>query len=77
MSTPILQQIEFSASADRMYAVLLDSVQFSLFTGGAPASIDAREGGRLASYVPGAAGEVPGNRASAVKALCFYCLGSH
>lgn len=50
MSGPIVQQISFKASPDRIYMALLDAAQFSEFTGGAPASIDAREGGAFSCF---------------------------
>jgi activator of HSP90 ATPase len=50
MSTPILQQVDFQASAERVYAALLDSAQFCQLTGGAPATIDAREGGAFSCF---------------------------
>jgi uncharacterized protein YndB with AHSA1/START domain len=46
----IHQEITFSASPKRVYEALLDAKQFSHFTGGAPAEIDATAGGAFSCF---------------------------
>jgi activator of HSP90 ATPase len=50
MSTPIHQEIMFSAAPQRVYDVLLDARQFSELTGGAGAAIDAQVGGAFSCF---------------------------
>jgi activator of HSP90 ATPase len=50
MSGPIHQEIVFKASAERIYDALLDSRQFSAFTGGAPAEISRDAGGAFSCF---------------------------
>ncbi len=50
MSASIHQVIQFKASAKRIYEALLDAKQFSQFTGGAPAQIDAAAGGQFSCF---------------------------
>jgi activator of HSP90 ATPase len=50
MSTAIHQEIVFGANPQRVYEALLDSKQFSQLTGGAPAQIDATEGGAFSCF---------------------------
>ncbi len=42
---PIHQEVDFKASPARLYEALLDSKQFSTFSGGLPAEIDRQAGG--------------------------------
>jgi activator of HSP90 ATPase len=66
MSTPIHQEVTIQAGADRVYAALLDSQQFSKVTGGAPASIEAVSGGAFSCFGGAIEGRnielVPGKR---------------
>ena len=50
MSAAIVQEFELQAPADRVYRALIDSKQFSAFTGGAPANIDAKPGGEFSGF---------------------------
>lgn len=50
MSAAIHQEIEFDAPPKRVYQALLDAKQFSQFSGGAPAEIDAKEGGAFSCF---------------------------
>ena len=50
MADAIRQEIVFKASAKRVYDALLDSKQFSEFTGGAPAEISPEPGGALSCF---------------------------
>jgi activator of HSP90 ATPase len=43
------QRVRFEASAPRVYAALMDAAQHAAFTG-APARIDAREGGEFSCH---------------------------
>jgi activator of HSP90 ATPase len=49
MSNAIHQEIEFKTSPQRVYEALLDSKQFSAFTG-APAQIEGKEGGAFSCF---------------------------
>ena len=49
MSDAIHQEIEFRANPQRVYEALLNSNQFSAFTG-APAQIDTNEGGAFSCF---------------------------
>ena len=66
MSTPIHQEVTIPASADRVYAALTESAQFAEVTGGAPAKIDAVEGGAFSCFGGAIEGRnielVPGRR---------------
>jgi activator of HSP90 ATPase len=50
MSGPIHQEIVFKASVKRIYDALLDSRQFSEFTGGALAEISREAGGAFSCF---------------------------
>jgi activator of HSP90 ATPase len=50
MADAIQQEVVFRASPKRVYEVLLDSRQFSEFTGGAPAEISRDAGGALSCF---------------------------
>jgi activator of HSP90 ATPase len=50
MAKPIHQEITFKASAKGVYDALLDSKQFSDFTGGAPARIEREVGGVFSCF---------------------------
>ena len=50
MPGPIHQEIVFKASTKRVYDALLDSKQFSEFTGGAPAEISRDVGGAFSCF---------------------------
>jgi activator of HSP90 ATPase len=50
MSKAIHHEIEFKASPERVYEALLDAKQFSQFSGGAPAEIDAKAGGAFSCF---------------------------
>lgn len=50
MTTRIQLDSVYKVDARRLYEILLDSRQFSAFTGGASADIDAREGGALSLF---------------------------
>jgi len=50
MAQSIHQEITFTASPKRVYDALLDSKQFSDFTGGAPARIDREAGGAFSCF---------------------------
>jgi activator of HSP90 ATPase len=50
MTSRIQLDAVFEADARRLYDILLDSKQFSAFTGGAPAHIDASEGGAFSMF---------------------------
>jgi activator of HSP90 ATPase len=50
MAGAIEQEVVFKASPKRVYDVLLDSKQFSEFTGGAPAQISRDPGGPLSCF---------------------------
>jgi activator of HSP90 ATPase len=50
MSTAIHQEITFKAPPKRVYETLLSGKQFSQLSGGAPAEIDAREGGAFSCF---------------------------
>lgn len=50
MTAAIHQEIDFKANPKRVYEALIDSRQFSQFTGGAPAEIDARAGGAFSCF---------------------------
>jgi activator of HSP90 ATPase len=50
MSDPIHQVVVIKADPRRVYDALLDSRQFSAFTGGAPAEIDPREGASFSCF---------------------------
>ena len=47
--SPIRQTLQFNASPERIYQALLDASEHSSFTG-APAEVDASEGGAFAVY---------------------------
>lgn len=49
MADAIHQEINFSASPSRLYEALLDSKQFSAFTG-APAEIERKSGGEFSCF---------------------------
>ena len=49
MSNPIRQEIEFKTNPQRVYDALLDTKQFSAFTG-APAQIDRQAGGAFSCF---------------------------
>jgi activator of HSP90 ATPase len=50
MPNAIHQEVEFMVPPGRVYEALLDAKQFSQFSGGAPAEIDAREGGTFSCF---------------------------
>ena len=50
MANAIQQEIVFNASPKRVYDALLDSLQFSEFTGGAPAEISCDPGGAFSCF---------------------------
>ena len=50
MTSRIRLDAVFEVDASRLYDILLDSDQFSAFTGGAPAHIDASEGGAFSMF---------------------------
>lgn len=50
MSEPIHQEVELPASPERVYQALTDAAQFSRFTGGAAAEIDAAPGGAFSCF---------------------------
>lgn len=50
MSEPIHHEIIFNANAKRIYGTLLDSKQFSEFTGGLPAEISRDVGGAFSCF---------------------------
>lgn len=50
MTAFIHQEITFNATPRRLYQALLDAKQFSEFTGGAPAQIDAAVGGAFSCF---------------------------
>ena len=49
MSNPIRHEIEFKTNPQRVYDALLDTKQFSAFTG-APAQIDREAGGAFSCF---------------------------
>ncbi len=49
MATSIHQEVEFNTSSKRIYEALLDSKQFSAFSG-APAEIDREAGGAISCF---------------------------
>ena len=50
MPSPIRQEIVINASPDKVYAALTDADKFSGFSGGAPAQIDATDGGEISLF---------------------------
>ena len=50
MTNTIRQEVAFKASPKRIYDTLLDTRQFSEFTGGAPAEIDPKVGGAFSCF---------------------------
>jgi uncharacterized protein YndB with AHSA1/START domain len=50
MADAIKQEVVFKASPKRVYDALLDSKQFSEFSGGAPAEISCDPGGPLSCF---------------------------
>jgi uncharacterized protein YndB with AHSA1/START domain len=46
----IEQQLRFEASPDRVFSALTQGAQFSAFSGGAPAQIDASAGGAFSCF---------------------------
>jgi activator of HSP90 ATPase len=50
MANGIRQEVTFKASPKRVYDALLDSKQFSEFSGGAPAEIDSKAGGAFSCF---------------------------
>ena len=50
MSDAIHQEVVFQASSDRIYKVLIDAVEFSEMTGGAPTEISAEVGGAFSCF---------------------------
>lgn len=62
----IHQEIKIGASPDRVYRALTDARQFSDFSGGAPAAIDAAPGGPFSCFGDRVTGRnielVPGKR---------------
>jgi activator of HSP90 ATPase len=50
MAGAIQQEVIFKASPKRVYDVLLDSKQFSEFSGGAPTEISRDPGGKLSCF---------------------------
>jgi activator of HSP90 ATPase len=50
MTASIRQDVVFKASAKRIYDALMDGAQFSAFTGGAPATIEDKEGGAFSCF---------------------------
>lgn len=50
MAQAIRQEVAIAASASRIYQALLDASQFSAFTGGAAAEIEARPGGAFSAF---------------------------
>ena len=50
MNARIQQNETFAASAKEIYSLLTDSERFSEMTGGAPADIDATEGGSISLF---------------------------
>ncbi len=50
MSQSIHQEVTIKANPQRVYAALTDAKQFSAFTGGAPATIEAAAGGAFSCF---------------------------
>lgn len=50
MSEAIRVDVTFKAAPERVYRALTDAAQFSAFTGGAPATIEAKEGGAFSGF---------------------------
>lgn len=50
MSQPIRQEIDFTASPQRVYEALTDSKQFTAFSGGLPAEIEPQAGGAFKCF---------------------------
>ena len=50
MTKSIHQEVTIKAGAKKVYDALTDAKQFSAFSGGAPAEIDAREGGSFCCF---------------------------
>ena len=50
MSDPIHKEVDFKVSPQRVYEALLDSKQFSAFTGGVPAEIHREVGGAFSCF---------------------------
>ena len=48
--TSIRQEVVFKAAPEKVFAALTDAGQFSAFTGGAPAEIDAVAGGAFSGF---------------------------
>ena len=50
MTKSIHQEVTIKASAKKVFDALTDAKQFSAFSGGAPAEIDALEGGSFSCF---------------------------
>jgi activator of HSP90 ATPase len=50
VSTSIHQEVDFKTSPQRIYEALLDSKEFSVFSGGAPAEIQREPGGAFSCF---------------------------
>ncbi len=50
MTKSIHQEVTIKASAKKVFDALTDAKQFSAFSGGAPAEIDAQEGGSFSCF---------------------------
>jgi activator of HSP90 ATPase len=50
VSSSIHQEVDFETNPQRIYEALLDSKQFSAFTGGAPAEINGEAGGAFSFF---------------------------
>lgn len=50
MPEPIHQEVDFAVSPERIYAALTDSKQFTAFSGGLPAEIEAEAGGAFKCF---------------------------
>ncbi len=50
MTEPIHQEVTLAAKPERIYAALTDAKQFSAWSGGAPAEIQAQAGGAFSCF---------------------------
>jgi uncharacterized protein YndB with AHSA1/START domain len=50
VTKPIHQEVTIKASAKKVFDALTDAKQFSAFSGGAPAEIDAKAGGSFSCF---------------------------